>query len=135
MSTSKIPVFDHPSYPSTQTQSYVKHDVRSVTGSNLRNILLLTDKDTVEEINSIDIKKLKYHEVTKENDWKIELLKEIIETKNNQLSISEFSVEELNDILEYLCTSQVIIFYWVLPIIYLYVQLLEPMYIVFENKT
>ena len=85
--------------------NYVKHDVRSVTGSNLRNILLLTDKDTVEEINSIDIKKLKYHEVTKENDWKIELLKEIIETKNNQLSISEFSVEELNDILEYLCTS------------------------------
>ena len=60
--------------------NYVKHDVKSVTGSNLRNILLLTDKDTVEEINSIDIKKLKYHQVTKENDWKIELLREIIET-------------------------------------------------------
>ena len=84
---------------------YVKHDVKSVTGSNLRNILLLTDKNTVEEINSTDIKKLKYHEVAKENDWKIGLLKEIIETKNNQLSISEFSFEELNDILEHLCTS------------------------------
>ena len=85
--------------------NYVKHDVKSVTGSNLRNILLLTDKDTVEEINSIDIKKLKYHQVAEENNWKIELLREIIETKHNQLSINEFSNEELNNILEYLCTS------------------------------
>ena len=32
---------------------YVKHDVKSVTGSNLRNILLLTDKNTIEEISKL----------------------------------------------------------------------------------
>ena len=84
---------------------YVKHDVRSVTGSNLRNILLLTDKDTIEELNSNDIKKLKYHEVVKEDYWKIGLAKEIIDIKNNQLSLCDFSIQELNEVLDNLCIS------------------------------
>ena len=53
---------------------YVKHDVKSVTGSNLRNILLLTDRDAIEEVSKHDIKALKYHEVTIENSWKIGLI-------------------------------------------------------------
>ena len=84
---------------------YVMHDVRSVTGSNLRNILLLTEKDTIEEISIHDIKKLKYHKVTDENAWKIDLVKEITEIKNHQLSLNEFSMEEITDILKNLCTS------------------------------
>ena len=84
---------------------YVMHDVRSVTGSNFRNILLLTEKDTIEEINIHDIKKLKYHKVTDENAWKIDLVKEITEIKNHQLSLNEFSMEEITDILKNLCTS------------------------------
>ena len=81
------------------------HDVRSVTGSNLRNILLLTEKDTIEEISIHDIKNLKYHKVTDENAWKIELVKEITEIKNHQLSLNEFSMEEITDILKDICTS------------------------------
>ena len=81
------------------------HDVRSVTGSNLQNILLLTDKDTIEEIRIHDIKNLKYHKVMDENAWKIELVKEITEIKNHQLSLNEFSMEEITDILKDICTS------------------------------
>ena len=84
---------------------YVKHDVRSVTGSNFRNILLLTEKDTIEEIDKHDIKKLKYHEVTLDNAWKIGVVKEISEIRNNQLSLTDFSMEELSDILEHLCIN------------------------------
>ena len=84
---------------------YVKHDVKSVTGSNLRNILLLTDRDTIEEISKHDVKGLKYHEVSNDNIWKIGFIKEIIEIKNNQASLNDFSKEELNDILANLCTS------------------------------
>ena len=84
---------------------YVKHDVRSTTGSNLRNILLLVGKNTVEEISTHDIKALKYHGISVEDTWKVNFIHEITNIKNNQLLVNEFTKEELNDILEYLCTS------------------------------
>ena len=84
---------------------YVKHDVRSVTGSNLRNILLMTNRDNIEEITTHDVKKLKYHEVTQENVWKIDFIKELIAIKNNQASLNDFSKEELDVILTNLCTN------------------------------
>ena len=61
---------------------YVMHDVRSVTGSNFRNIMLLTEKDTIEEIDIHDIKKLNYHKVTDENAWKIESFLSIMSCLN-----------------------------------------------------
>ena len=42
----------------------VKRDCRSVTGSNLRNILLLTNKDNVEELVPDDAFKIDYNPVT-----------------------------------------------------------------------
>ena len=73
---------------------YVKSDVRSITGSNVRNILLLTEKDDFEDVTKHDIKKLKYHESN--DSWKTSFIKEIIEIKNNQLDLNEFTKEELN---------------------------------------
>ena len=84
---------------------YVKGDVRSITGSNIRNVLLLTDKDTFADISKQDIRKLIYHKIASEDQWKIGFIREITEVKNNQLGLTEFTKEELNDILEYLCTS------------------------------
>ena len=84
---------------------YAKSDVRSITGSNIRNILLLTEKDGIENITKHDIKRLKYHEVAKEDTWKIGFIKELIEIKNNQLSLNDFTKEELEDILTHLCVS------------------------------
>ena len=84
---------------------YAKSDVRSITGSNIRNILLLTEKDAIENITKHDIKGLKYHEVTREDTWKISFIRELIEIKNNQLSLNDFTKEKLNDILTHLCVS------------------------------
>ena len=44
---------------------YAKSDARIVTGSNVRNILLLTEKDAIEHVTKHDVKKLKYHKVSK----------------------------------------------------------------------
>ena len=85
--------------------NYAKSDVRSITGSNVRNILLLTEKDAIEHVTKHDVKKLKYREVTIEDSWKIDIVKEIIEIKNDQLSLNDFTKEELNDILTHLCIS------------------------------
>ena len=65
----------------------------------------MTNRDTIEEITTHDVKKLKYHEVTQENLWKIDFIKEIIAIKNNQASLNNFSKEELDDILRNLCTN------------------------------
>ena len=86
-----------------RSPKYVKSDVRSITGSNVRNILLLTEKDDFEDVTKHDIKKLKYHEISSNDSWKTSFIKEIIEIKNNQLDLNEFTKEELNDILAHLC--------------------------------
>jgi hypothetical protein len=41
-----------------QMLNFIKHDVRSTTGYNLRNLLLLTDKNTIDELCKDDIRKL-----------------------------------------------------------------------------
>ena len=50
----------------------IQHDVRSTTGSNMRNILLLTTKAEVETLEPSDYKNFKYHSINEENTWKPE---------------------------------------------------------------
>ena len=88
-----------------QLLSFIKHDVRSTTGSNLRNILLLTDKPSVEDVTRDDLRKLEYAPIDKEDKWKVKFIKEITDIKFNKLIVEDFTTEELEDILEYLCTS------------------------------
>ena len=84
---------------------YARRDVRSITGSNIRNILLLTEKDAFADITKRDIRELKYKEIASDDFWKIGFIREIIEVKNEQLGLNDFTKEEINDILAYLCTS------------------------------
>ena len=68
----------HKTLPKLLLQT-VKRDCRSVTGSNLRNISLLTRKDNIEELVPDDAFKMKYNPVTDENKWTIVMLKELIQ--------------------------------------------------------
>ena len=83
----------------------VKHDASSTTGSNLRNILLLTDKAQVDELTTEDIEDLVYAEAKPEDKWKVALVQEIIDVKSGQSNIENFSDEELQEILENICTD------------------------------
>ena len=85
--------------------SFIKHDVQSITGSNLRNLLLLTDKHRIEELCKDDIRKLKYHQMKKNDKWKVQFICEITDVKFNKLEVPNFSDEELDEILSHLCTS------------------------------
>ena len=84
---------------------YARRDIRSITGSNIRNILLLTEKDAFADITKRDIRELMYKEIANDEFWKIGFIRGIIEVKNKQLGLNDFTKEELNDILAYLCTS------------------------------
>ena len=83
----------------------IKRDTRSVTGSNLRNILLLTDKDSIEELNSSEIDKLRYQELNKEDIWKVDVILELTDVKFKQATIEGFTDEEIEEILDLVCTS------------------------------
>ena len=59
----------------------IRHDCRSVTGSNLRNILLMTDKDDVTKVTQTDINNMIYMPVPEHEDWKVNILVELINVK------------------------------------------------------
>ena len=87
-----------------QLLKFIKRDARSTTGSNLRNILLLTGKDTIDDILRDDTKALKYHECEPENQWKIKMLTELIDVKNNKLTVEGFKHDELDEMVTFLCS-------------------------------
>ena len=88
-----------------QLLSFIKKDVRSTTGSNLQNILLLTNKNTIEELILEDIKSIKYNQIEREDEWKVKFFCEVTDIKFNQVEVENFSKEELDEILAYLCTT------------------------------
>ena len=82
-----------------------RRDVRSVTGQNFRNVMLLAGKTSVEEVKKEDAYKIEYFPMDENDMWKVDAIKEIIEVKNKMLNIDNFELEELEEILTYLCTS------------------------------
>ena len=88
-----------------QLLAFIKHDVRSITGSNLRNILLLTKKNRIEEFCKDDLKQMKYEEIEENDGWKVKMINEITDIKFHKLEVEDFSVEELDEILLHLCTA------------------------------
>ena len=51
----------------------LKNDVSCVTGSNLRNIMLLVNKDNIEDLNPTDIEEMVYCPVEEKDKWKIDV--------------------------------------------------------------
>ena len=83
----------------------IKLDTRSTTGSNLRNILLLSKKSNVDKLDIFDFKSINYHPISKEDSWKPGMILEITDIKFNQLEVNGFSYDELEEILSYVCTA------------------------------
>ena len=80
-------------------------DVRSTTGSNLRNIIVLAGKTFIAALNILDADKVEYQRLEDKEAWKIKLAIELVEAKANSKDIPGFNKEELDTILEYVCTQ------------------------------
>lgn len=50
----------------------IRNDVSSVTGSNLRNIMLVTGKSRIEDLEPEDACNIKYYPVEDENKWNLQ---------------------------------------------------------------
>ena len=80
-------------------------DVRSVTGSNYRNIMLLLGKTSVDDVFKEDVEKIEYFKLADNEAWKVETIKEIIQVKQGLYQVPGFANDELETILDYLCTG------------------------------
>ena len=88
-----------------QLLNVIMNDTRSVTGSNLKRILILTKKTKVEDITSKDIEDIEYAKMCQEEKWRIEMIKELTDIKFGQLELDGFSNEECEEILNFACVS------------------------------
>ena len=86
-----------------QLLELVKRDVRCTTGSNLRFIMLLTGNNTIEDLKACKVD-FDYHTVEKCDEWKIKLVKELIDVQQDDLTVEGLEQAELDEILDYLCT-------------------------------
>ena len=68
-------------------QNEAMKDVRSVTGSNYRNIMLLTGKTRVEDVVFEDFNTLTYHPLDQAYSWKVSTINEIINIKAGVVDI------------------------------------------------
>ena len=86
--------------------SLASTDVRTVTGSNLRNILLLTNKLQVANLEPSLVDTIKYHQIEDRDKWRTGLVKELIDIKHGGVYISEeWPAGELDMILDFACTQ------------------------------
>jgi hypothetical protein len=85
--------------------STIQYDVRSITGYNLRKIMIETGKTDINQHNDVRTDDIEYHPVRNEDKWKISVIKECIDVKFGNLSIEGFSSEELEEICSHLCVS------------------------------
>ena len=84
---------------------HIKYDVRSTTGKNLRNILLQTGKDNIEDLTKSDSRSIKYHPIEKEEEWKVGLLNDLVDIRDGRQHLEGFSDDEMCSLINFICTS------------------------------
>ena len=70
-----------------------------------RNILLKNDKLSIRDLLAKDAFQVKYHEMNPEEKWRLPFIQNIIETEHDQMLIMNITEDELDDMLDVLCTS------------------------------
>ena len=83
----------------------IKSDVRSNTGGNLRNILLETEKVSVDHLSAADVLHAEYHPVKEEDEWRARMVKELLAVRFQNLDVEGFDDTEIEELLNHLCSS------------------------------
>ena len=98
-------VRESPKYVLRQLYQLASRDVRTVTGSNLRNILMLTNTLKVDNLDPSLVNMIEYHKIKEDQKWRVDLMNELIGIKHGEIHTPEgWSKEDLVEILNYTCT-------------------------------
>ena len=89
-----------------QLYNITKNDVRTTTGSNLRNILLLTDLSSVDDLLPNIVDQIGYKEISNNDLWRVSIIKEAIDMKHGVLKVPDgWTFAKLDEIIEFACTQ------------------------------
>ena len=85
----------------------VKNDCCSVTGANLKQLMLKVDKDCIEDLVPNDAFTIEFAPMYELNEWKVPIVKEILDLKSGEMYLPGEgpSFSELDVILKFLTTS------------------------------
>ena len=83
----------------------MKSDCRSVTGRNLERIKYLVGKSNTKDLVPSDCDSIEYFEMKPEDQWKLNMVREITDCRFGEAFIEGFNHEELKVILANICTS------------------------------
>ena len=99
-------IVESPKTPLKTLYNCVKNDCRSVTGNNLRNIMLQLKLDTIKSITTKELMNMKYHETqNNEEKCRINMVDEIIMVKRGLLQLKHFSKTETDELLRCVSTT------------------------------
>ena len=87
-----------------QLLGLVRNDVRLTTGHNLRTIMMILGKNSIDELDCITAD-FEYHKIEENEHWKVNMVKELVDIKAGDLGVHGMKHEEVQQILEFICTS------------------------------
>ena len=82
----------------------VKSDARSITGSNLKKIKLLTNKRNLIDCKNA-LKDIPFEPIPETEAWRIPIIKELTDVKFGQSTLGGFTESEIKDLINFVCTS------------------------------
>ena len=83
----------------------VKQDCRSTTGSNLRRIMHLVKRTKVSEVKMKDLECIPFCKTKKEDQWRLTIMKELLNVRGKELKVENFDKYEITEILDHICTT------------------------------
>ena len=79
-----------------------KQDVRSITGSNLRKIMLLSGKTSLSELKNVSVP---YHDLPEGEAWRVDVILELISARHGTIVLPGWEKDEMEYIVNSLCTQ------------------------------
>ena len=82
-----------------------EHDQRTVFGKTLRRISLECGSGTPFPSKALVKKNMKYFAVPNEETWRLSLLRDLLGARNDRSVLPGFSTDEVEDLVEFVCTT------------------------------
>ena len=79
----------------------IQGECRSVTGRNLRSIMLETKHDTLTNFDLHCDWKTSYYKIPEEESWRVNLIEVLLDTKRGIRTMNDFAPEDIDDMLTY----------------------------------
>ena len=83
----------------------VSKDKNCSTGSHLIHIMKLVNKENIDELNVTDYQLIEYHKIPAEEEWRIGVVRDIIDVRNGEANLEGFSIKDLENMLDFVCTN------------------------------